>query len=232
MPWKILVVDDDPKILKLIKMHFVREGFAVVITADGSEALLLARESRPDLILTDAEMPGLDGHALCRVLKKEAATLKIPVILMSGQRMEDKDMLAGFEGGADDYVFKPFSLSVLTARVQAVLRRYESESRAAPKAKKRGLALDPEARSVTLDGKPLILTRKEFDLLAAFLDKPRRVLSANYLLETIWGYNPADYNDPGTVEVHVSRLRKKLGPAYARMIVTVTGLGYKLEPEA
>jgi len=226
---KILVVDDDKSILGTIRRYLSANGLSCVATDNGSEALLLVRESQPDLILVDAEMPGLDGHSICRVLKKEAATQSIPVIIMSGERIEEKDILAGFSGGADDYMLKPFSLQVLLARIQAVLRRFQTPAAAAEKLRKFDIELDPSGRTVKIAGKDVPMTRKEFDLLSVLIGKAGRVLSIPYLLETVWGYDPADYNDPGTVEVHVCHLRKKLGPKLAKRIVAITGHGYKFD---
>ena len=204
-------------------------GYSVVVTDNGSEGLMLVRESRPDLVLVDSDMPGLDGHAVCRVLKKEAATQSIPVVIMSGARIADTDVLAGFEGGADDYVMKPFSLPILAARLAAVLRRYKTSGKMESKLKRAGIELDPAGRSVKRGGKEISLTRKEFDLLAVLIEKAGRTLSVPYLLETVWGYDPADYNDPGTVEVHIYHLRKKLGSKLAKRIKNLTGHGYKFE---
>lgn len=229
MPRKILVVDDDRAILALVRKHLSSIGFSVVVTDNGSEGLMLVRDSHPDLILVDAEMPGLDGHAVCRVLKKEAATQSIPVIIMSGARISDPDVLSGFSSGADDYIMKPFSLLVLAARLEAVLRRYKTSALSGTKLKKSGIELDPAGRTVKVAGKPVALTRKEFDLLTALLERSGKVLSIPYLLETVWGYDPADYNDPGTVEVHVFHLRKKLGPKLGKRIVNLTGHGYKFD---
>ncbi len=229
MPAKILLVDDDAGVIRLLKRYLVDRGFAVIHADNGSEALLLVRESQPDLILVDARMPGLDGLSVCRVLKKEADCRHIPIVIMSGTLVEEQDVLAGFAGGADDYVAKPFSLPVLLARLQALLRT-EREAEASAGLRRAGLELDAAARSVTVAGKPVALTRKEFDLLAVLLSRSGRVLSVPYLLETVWGYDPADYNDPGTVEVHVSHLRKKLGPKLGRKLVNVQGHGYKFEP--
>lgn len=226
---KILVVDDNESIRKVVKRYLTANGLSVIITDNGSEGLLLVREAQPDLILVDAEMPGLDGHAVCRVLRKEAATQHIPVIIMSGAKIDDKDILAGFDGGADDYLIKPFSLPVLLARLKAILRRYVTSTKTEAKLKKCGVELDLAGRTVKVRGKPVALTRKEFDLLATLAGKSGRVLSIPYLLETVWGYDPADYNDPGTVEVHVSHLRTKLGHRLAKRIVNVFGLGYKFE---
>ena len=229
MPTKILVVDDDEAVRTVVRKYLTGRDFAVVTTDNGSEALLLVRDSRPEIILLDADMPGLDGFAVCRVLRKEAATRTIPIVIMSGARIDDKDVLQGFEGGADDYVLKPFSLAVLEARLQAVLRRYSTSQRLEQKLRKQGIELDPGGRTVKVNGKAVSLTRKEFDLLSTLLSKAGRVLSIPYLLETVWGYDPADYNDPGTVEVHVSHLRKKLGPKAGKRIVSVVGHGYKFE---
>lgn len=229
MPSKILIVDDDEQIRNLVKKYMMANGFSVVLTDNGSEGLLLVRESQPDVILVDAGMPGLDGYAVCRVIKKEAATSQIPVILMSGSRTQERDVLSGFEGGADDYVTKPFSLPVLLARIEAVLRRYSVSSEMKGTLKKCGIELDPAGRTVKANGQAISLTRKEFDLLATLIGKSGRVLNVTYLLETVWGYDPADYNDPGTVEVHVSHLRKKLGAKIGNHIVNVIGHGYKFE---
>jgi DNA-binding response OmpR family regulator len=226
---KILVVDDDPSVRAMVSKYLAQNGFSVVHTDNGSEALILVRESHPDIILVDAQMPGLDGHAVCRMLKKEATTTSTPVIIMSGSRIEEKDVLAGFEGGADDYILKPFSLPVLKARIQAVLRRYSASPKMNQLLKKCGIELDPAGRTVKVGGEALAFTRKEFDLLATLLSKAGRVLSVSYLLETVWGYDPADYNDSGTVEVHVSHLRKKLGTKLGKLIINVTGHGYKFE---
>lgn len=230
MPRKILVVDDDKAILALVRKYLTGAGYSVVVTDNGSEGLMLVRESRPDLILVDSDMPGLDGHAVCRVLKKEAATQTIPVVIMSGARVADTDVLSGFSGGADDYVMKPFSLPVLAARLEAVLRRYKVNAGPSDaKLKKAGIEIDAAGRTVTVEGKEVSLTRKEFDLLAVLLEQAGRALSIPYLLETVWGYDPADYNDPGTVEVHISHLRKKLGPKLAKRVTNLTGHGYKFE---
>ena len=228
MPTKILIVDDDRAILDLVRKYLSANGFAVMMTDNGSEALLLARDSKPDLILCDSEMPGLDGPALCRAIKRDGARA-VPVVLMSGARIGEKDVLQGFDGGADDYVLKPFSLPILLARLRAVLRRYEAGRENEAALLKCGLELDPAGRTVKVGRNPISLTRKEFDLLAALLGRGGRVLSITYLLETVWGYDPADYNDPGTVEVHVYHLRKKLGPKIAKLIVNLPGLGYKFD---
>jgi len=229
MTKKILVVEDDATLRKAMKRYFETHHFSVIDTDNGSDALVLTRETCPDLILSDVEIPGLDGHSLCRILRGEMATQSIPFILMSGARIQERNILAGFEGGADDYVIKPLSLPVLHARVDAVLRRFENVSTMGERLKKCGIELDPEGRTIKIHGKPVSLTRKEFDLLTILIRRSGRVLRVPYLLEAVWGYDPADYNDPGTVETHISYLRKKLGPQIAKHIVNVTGYGYKFE---
>ena len=229
MGYKILIVDDESSTRNVLKRYLESRAFAAITTHDGSEALLMAKESKPDIILADAEMPGLDGHTLCRILRKEETTRSIPVIMMSGAKIQEKDILSGLEGGADDYILKPFSLPILLAKIHVVLKRYETPSQMEDKLKKCGIELDPTGRTVKVKGKSVALTRKEFDLLATLIGKSGRVLRIAYLLETVWGYDPADYNDPGTVEVHISRLRKKLGSAVAKHIVSMTGHGYKFE---
>ena len=229
MKAKVLVIDDDAKLVEVVRRHLTANSFAVVGASRGDDGLLFARESRPDIVLTDVQMPGLDGQALCRILRKEPRLPPVPVIIMSGAMISDKDVLAGFEGGADDYIIKPFSLPVMQARIEAVLRRYSTVSEGAANLKRCGIELDPAGRTVKVRGRLVALTRKEFDLLTVLISKAGRVLNILFLLETVWGYDPADYNDPGTVEVHVSHLRKKLGPALAKRIVNVPGHGYKFE---
>jgi DNA-binding response OmpR family regulator len=226
---KVMLVDDDPAFRKMIKKYLGSHEFAVIDADNGSDALLLARETRPNLVLSDAEMPGLDGHGLCRVFKKEPDLKAIPFVLMSGSRVEDENILAGLEGGADDYLLKPFSMPVLVAKIQTVLRRYENASDTSGKLKESGLELDPVGRSVKINGKPASLTRKEFDLLTLLVSKPGHVFSPSFLLETVWGYDLADYNDGSTIDVHISHLRKKLGPGVAKRIVNLKGVGYKFE---
>ena len=230
MPKKILLVDDDRKLLELTRYYLENHDFSVIFTDNGSEALLLAHDSQPDLIVTDVEMPGLDGFTLCKAVKASDDTAMIPVIIISGNKIKDTDIVSGYDRGADDYLTKPFAFSVLAAKIRAVLRRYSANSGpAARKIKEQGVELDPAARTVKISGKPSSLTRKEFDLLTLLLEKKGRVLSVPYILETVWGYDVATYNNPHTVETHVSSLRKKLGAKLAVRILSVTGYGYRFE---
>ncbi|MFH1723049.1 MAG: response regulator transcription factor [Elusimicrobiota bacterium] len=228
----VLVVDDDPSVLQSVSSYLKAHGFNVVTAREGSAAYAIIQEVAPQVIVTDAEMPGMDGIRLCRLLKKDARTRSIPVILMSGARIGETDQICGFDSGADDYILKPFSFKVLLARVHAVLRRFEQPGEGAEILKTCGLQLDPAGRTVSVRGAQVKLTRKEFDLLMSFMRQPDRVLQTRHLLESVWGYDLADYNDPHTVEVHVSSLRKKLGPEVGRRLVSVTGYGYKFEAQS
>lgn len=230
MAEKILLVEDDRKMLEVIRRYLENHGFSVIFTDNGSEALLMVRDSRPDLVITDVGVPGLDGFELCKAIKDSAETSAIPVIIISGEKTGETDLVAGYDRGADDFLTKPFSFSVLKAKINAVLRRYSAGSgQRAGKIREQGLELDPAARTVKVDGRPAALTRKEFDLLTLLLEKKERVLSVAYILETVWGYDMATYDNPHTVETHVSSLRKKLGKNFAPRLVSVTGHGYKFE---
>jgi len=229
MPQKILLVDDERNMIRLLRRYLDRNDFSIVASDNASDALMLAREARPDLILSDADMPGLDGPSFCRAVKGDDSLRGIPFLIMSGNRVREADILHGYEGGADDYLLKPFSLPIMLAKIRTAIRNSREKTEAA-RLPGLGLRLDRDGRSVSVKGKVLRLTRKEFDLLDLLVSKAGRVLSVNFLLENVWGYDTARYNDPHTVEVHVSQLRRKLGPDIAGKLVTVTGYGYKFEP--
>jgi len=226
---KILIVEDDRQMLDVMRQYLENHDFTVIFTGNGSEALVMAKDSRPDLAVVDAGLPGLDGFSLCRALKAAPETSRMPVIMISGARTEDEDIVEGYDRGADDYLAKPFAFQVLGAKIKAVLRRYAAGSEASPKLREKGVELDPEARTAKVGGSPVQLTRKEFDLLTLLLEKKGRVLGVPYLLETVWGYDMASYDNPHTVETHISSLRKKLGGKLAGRIHSVTGYGYKFE---
>jgi len=227
--YKVLVVDDENENRNFLKEILEGQNFAVLTAENAKEAVLAAVDSRPDLILSDVAMPDVDGFALCRRLKSDKRTAGMPVVLMSGAHKEEREQAEGIELGADDYLLKPFTPRLLLAKVNGVLRRYAAPQELADILKSEGLALDVEARTAKVAGRRMRMTRKEFDLLTTFLRKRDRVLSVPYLLETVWGYDPAVYNDPHTIEVHISSLRRKLGPKLARKIITVSGLGYRFE---
>jgi DNA-binding response OmpR family regulator len=221
----LLVVDDDARLRDLLRRYLSDSGFRVTGAADAAQARTQLASFAFDLIVLDVMMPGENGLDLTRSLR---ATSEVPVLLLTAMA-EPEDRINGLETGADDYLAKPFSGGLLAAKVRAVLRRYAAPKELQETLKAEGLALDVEARTASFKGRRIHLTRKEFDLLTTFLRKPGRVLSVTYLLETVWGYDPADYNDPHTVGVHISSLRKKLGTRLGDRIVSVSGVGYRFE---
>lgn len=231
MARRILVIDEDADVLRSVREYLKGSQIVALCVDNCSDGLRLVRETQPDAVLVDASLSDLGGHSVCRLIKREAATRSIPVIIMSHKAGDERDVIEGFRNGADDYVPKPLSLPLLVARLEAVMRRYDANPATEGLIRKRGLQLDPSSREVKVRGRRVPLTRKEFDLLHALLTKPGYVLGARRLLETVWGRDPGDASEPGTVEVHVHYLRKKLGPALARRIVTVVGHGYKFDDE-
>src|SRR5881396_307666 len=228
MAAEVLVVEDEPDIRNLIVLHLSREGFRCRTAKSGPEALREARAATPDLVILDLMLPDLDGLEVCRRLRSDAATATIPIIMLTA-KADEVDRVVGLEMGADDYVVKPFSPKELIARIRAVLRRAQPAEpvrvlTAGP------LTLDPARHAVTLDGRPLALTPKEFDLLQVLLESAGRVLSRERLLSHVWGYARADEIESRTVDVHVRRLRAKLGDFGSR-IATVKAVGYRFEPE-
>lgn len=218
----ILVVDDEPDIVALLEEHFTGQGHLVLTAGDGPSALKQA-ERGPDLIVLDVGMPLMDGYAVCRRLREH---LTCPIVFLTA-RVEDVDALEGFEAGADDYVLKPFSLSVLGARVKAHLAR---ENRQQTKAEVRfdgDLAIDYRARTVTVAGEPVELTRREFDIVAFLSKHPGQVFERDRIHEQVGGWE--NESDPQVVTEHIRRIRKKLAAAGAAPdpIETVWGMGYK-----
>ncbi|OGR45402.1 MAG: hypothetical protein A2X35_03945 [Elusimicrobia bacterium GWA2_61_42] len=228
MKERALIVDDDPELLGILKKYLENHGLETITAANGAEALAAAPSGKPDIIITDVEMPRMDGFTLCRRIKDNKVLADIPVIIMTGKKVSEADHLSGYGYGADDYVVKPFSYALLLAKVKAMLRRAARGKKKEAVKKKGDLELNLEARTIKIKGKPVKLTSKEFDLLHTLTANPGRVLSLNSLLEAVWGYNTADYNDPHTVEVHVSNLRRKIG-AFGKRIKAVAGHGYKFE---
>jgi two-component system response regulator ResD len=224
----VLVVDDEPTILDIVGRYMERAGYETHRAADGPEALRLVAAFRPDLVVLDLMLPGIDGIEVMRQLH-EAPGPRIAVILLTA-RGEESDRLVGLRQGADDYVVKPFSPAELVARVDAVLRRVSPPDEEAPPIEHGPLRIEPATRSVFLDGEELSLTQREFDLLAYLAMHPGRVYSRDQLMEAVWG--EPFFEDTSTVTVHVRRLRAKLGddPNEPRFIETVWGVGYRLRP--
>ncbi|MGW3244606.1 response regulator transcription factor [Streptomyces sp. NPDC001070] len=230
-PARVLVVDDDPTVSEVVAGYLTRAGFTVDRAADGSAALAGAAAVRPDLVVLDLMLPGIDGLEVCRRIRAEYG--EVPVVMLTARGDED-DRILGLEIGADDYVTKPFSPRELVLRVESVLRRAGLRRAAADAGggallRSGSLALDPAARRVTRDGVEFTLTMREFDLLAFFLRHPGRVVGREELMRRVWGW---EFGDLSTVTVHVRRLREKIedDPARPRLISTVWGVGYRFDP--
>jgi DNA-binding response OmpR family regulator len=225
---RILVVDDEPTIREVVGLYLRREGFEVESAADGEAALAAISRARPDLVVLDLMLPGVDGLAITRQVR---AAGNLPIILLTA-RSEEIDRVLGLELGADDYVVKPFSARELVARVRAVLRRTQALPEPTPAATLVSLGtlrIDPAARAVSLEGQPVTLTVREFDLLLFLARHPGQVFTREQLLDQVWGYTFA--SDASTVTVHIRRLREKIeaDATTPRRILTVWGVGYKLE---
>jgi two-component system, OmpR family, alkaline phosphatase synthesis response regulator PhoP len=220
---KVLVVDDDVKTVELVKLYLNRDGYKVITAYDGNEALRIAREQRPDLIVLDLMLPGIDGLEICRVLRAES---DVPIIMLTALTTDD-NRLTGLDLGADDYVTKPFSPRELAARVRAVLRRLPGE-RGPDKIVHGGLAVDFLKHEAFLDNKALNLTPIEFKLLGVLVKEPGRVFSRAQIIEKALGLDFDGFDR--TIDVHILKLRRKLepDPHKPRFIKTIYGTGYKL----
>ncbi|GGS12580.1 DNA-binding response regulator [Streptomyces aureoverticillatus] len=226
---RVLVVDDDRTVAEVVTGYLNRAGYEVEQAEDGPAALERAAVRRPDLVVLDLMLPGMDGLEVCRRLRARAP---IPVIMLTARGDED-DRILGLELGADDYVTKPFSPRELVLRVESVLRRSQASAprpRTGSLLRAGGLTVDPDARRATKNGTELALTVREFDLLAFFLRHPGRAFGREELMREVWGW---DFGDLSTVTVHVRRLRGKVedDPATPRLVQTVWGVGYRLDAE-
>jgi DNA-binding response OmpR family regulator len=217
---RVLVVDDEHALRRLLRLYLEKEGYSVLEAADGLDALSALRRGGIDLALVDVMLPELDGFEVVRRIRSESG---VPIILITA-RGEEANRVAGLELGADDYVVKPFSALEVVARVRAHLRRARGLVGESGRLRHGGLEVDEQARRVSVNGRPVELTRREFDLLAALLREPGRVHTREALLEVVWG--SADFHAK-TVDVHIAGLRRKLGDALK--IRALRGVGYRLE---
>lgn len=219
-PIRILVVDDEPHILEFLRMGLTYEGFQVATAEDGAAALREVTHFKPHLVILDLTLPEIDGMQVAERLRRDSDIL----LIMLTARDQVSDRVAGLAAGADDYMVKPFAFEELLARIHAVSRRKlpgrSDVLRAGP------ITLDQTQHIVTVDGSPVELTLKEYELLRLFLLNPRRVLPRQLILDRVWGYD--FYGDPNNVEVYVGYLRRKLGDDERRMIETIRGVGYRL----
>ena len=224
----VLVVDDEKDLLELVRYHLEKDGLKCLEAGNGETALQMARERLPDLIVLDLMLPGVDGLEVCRILRKDPKTAAVAIIMLTA-KAEEVDRIVGLEMGADDYMVKPFSPRELVARVKAVLRRGQSHD--IPAVKHVGtLEVDEGKHQVSIAGNVVDLTVKEFDLLCGLMKANGRVLNREQIMDTVWGYSNAVDIESRTVDVHIRRLREKLGDEQKR-VVTVKGVGYRFDAE-
>lgn len=221
---KVLIVDDEKLLVKGLKFNFEQDGYVVETAMDGEEAVRLGRDKTLDIIILDLMLPKIDGLSVCQKIRE---TSNVPIIMLTA-KSEDMDKIMGLEYGADDYMTKPFNILELKARVKAVLRRKGKPAapQAAKESSNKGIRLNTFSRSLTIDGREIELTVKEYDIMDLFISNPGRVYSRDDLLDIIWGY---DYpGDVRTVDVHMRRLREKVepNPAEPKYILTKWGVGY------
>lgn len=219
---KILVVDDEQRMRKLVKDFLIRENFQVLEAADGEEAVdLFLEEKNIDLVILDVMMPRMDGWQACREIRQYS---KVPIIMLTARAAEN-DELRGFELGVDEYISKPFSPKILVARVQAILRRVNAA--AEDVVEYGGISLNRSAHEVLINGKKIDLSFKEFELLAYFMENKDIALSRERILNHVWDYDY--FGDARTIDTHVKKLRSKMGDECGKYIKTIWGMGYKFE---
>jgi two-component system phosphate regulon response regulator PhoB len=223
---KILVADDEPDVLGLVALNLQRAGYDVLKAQDGEQALRIAREELPSLLVLDVMMPGLNGLDVVKQLKQTPQTARIPILMLTA-RADEVDRIVGFELGADDYVTKPFSPREIVLRVQSVLRRVETPPETGETLELGVIKVDRVRHEVFIGGQREEFTATEFKLLSVLMERSGRLQSREVLLNDVWGYESVI--DTRTVDTHIRRLRDKLGPA-AEMIETVRGFGYRMVP--
>jgi len=223
----VLVVDDEPTIAEVVARYLERAGYHTAIAHDGDQALACADRRRPDLVVLDLMLPGVDGLEVMRRLRGQPVP---PGVILLTAKGEESDRVIGLRLGADDYVVKPFSPAELVARVDAVLRRVDRPVEESEPLVVGEIRIDPASRQVTVGGEPVVLTQREFELLLFMARHPHRVFSRNQLMDAVWQYS--FYTDTSTVTVHVRRLRTKLerDPGHPRHLETVWGVGYRFAP--
>lgn len=218
---KVLMVDDEARMRKLVKDFLSIKGYRVIEAEDGEQAVdIFFKEKDISLVILDVMMPKMDGWEVCKTIRRYS---QVPIIMLTA-RSEERDELLGFELGVDEYISKPFSPKILVARIEAILRRKSASAGETLKAD--GICLDKDAHVVTVDGKPVDLSNKEFELLTYFMENQGMALSREKILNNVWNYDY--FGDARTIDTHVKKLRSKLGPK-GDYIRTIWGMGYKLE---
>ena len=221
---KVLMVDDEARMRKLVKDFLSMKGYRVLEAADGEEALdVFFQDKDIGLVILDVMMPKMDGWEVCKTIRRYS---QVPIIMLTA-RSEERDELLGFELGVDEYITKPFSPKILVARIEAILRRKTSATGEVLEAA--GIRVDKDAHEVTVDGQPVDLSNKEFELMTYFLENQGIALSREKILNNVWNYDY--FGDARTIDTHVKKLRSKLGPK-GDMIKTIWGMGYKFEVDA
>ena len=225
MKSRVLVVDDDPALAEMLTIVLRGEGFDTAVVGDGTRALPAVRDLRPDVVLLDLMLPGMNGIDVCRAIRTESG---VPIVMLTA-KSDTVDIVLGLESGADDYIVKPFKPKELIARIRARVRRVEAEP--AEQLSIGDISIDVPAHQVLRESEPIALTPLEFDLLVALARKPRQVFTREVLLEQVWGYRHAA--DTRLVNVHVQRLRSKVerDPEHPEVVLTVRGVGYKAGPQ-
>jgi len=223
---RILIIEDEKDLAELLAFNLEKEGFAATCAFDGTTGLAAVRSESPDLVVLDLMLPGILGTEVCKAMRKDPVTVRIPVLMVTA-KSDEIDRVVGFEVGADDYIVKPFSMRELTLRIKAILRRCEAEQApTSPMLTLGGITIDTERHRVLSSAEEIDLTSTEFKLLQYLAERRGRVLSRDQLLQDVWSYH--EVGDTRTVDTHITRLRSKLG-APGEQIKTVRGFGYKIE---
>jgi len=223
---RILIVEDEKDIVRLLKYNLEKEGYTPLVASDGETGLAMAKKENPDLILLDLMLPKLDGMQVCRAIRQES---QVPIIMLTAKK-EEIDRIIGLELGADDYVSKPFSVRELLARIKTILRRSRPDNVQDKPVTVGTLTADFARYTVTVKGKPVALSSKEFEFLKILLQANGKALTRDQLLEKVWGHEPSMDIDTRTIDQHIARLRDKLGAEAAR-VVTVKNVGYRFSTE-
>jgi len=226
MPAKILIIEDEKDIVRLLKYNLEKEGHIALAAHDGEAGLDLAKKEKPDLIILDLMLPKMAGMDVCRQVRKESS---VPIIMLTAKK-EELDRIVGLELGADDYVTKPFSVRELMARVKTILRRTRPGAKEDQIFSAGQLQADFARYTVTVKGKPVNLSSKEFEFLKILIQAGGKALTRDQLLEQVWGHDPSYEIDTRTIDQHIARLRDKLGPE-AKRVITVKNVGYRFDTE-
>ena len=223
---RILIIEDEKDIVRLVKYNLEKQGFEVLSASDGASGLELARKEKPDLIILDLMLPKIDGLEICRTLRQDS---RVPIIMLTAKK-EEVDRVLGLELGADDYMTKPFSMRELLVRIKNILRRARAEESSVEAFQCGDLKIDLSRYTVNLKGKPVSLSSKEFEFLKILIQAHGKASTRDQLLERVWGYDRSMDIDTRTVDQHIARLRDKLG-SEARRVITVKNVGYRFAVE-